>query len=310
MIYRDLKDKKEILHKFEEVLKKTNNQKEILQDYYRFKKGYEQEKDSAYILDFRYKGTKNSILIHDVRLEVDGKTAQFDHIVVSRLGIYIFESKFFSNRVEIDRYGNWYAYSKSGKKYGITSPTEQNARHKELLKSFLKQYDLIPKRFGIKINIEIKDFVLISSNTVLEGEIPKNVIKYDKGINIIDEFLDEEADKFLGLNSAKMLANVMSRDEIKNIAKTIVKHNKPIEIDPEKQYLKYLYDKRLYKYIEKTGCDLNKYEIILISYKQPQTPVEIKNLLNIDDETFKSKSLYKILNTILDYKSKEKKAYA
>ena len=310
MVYKNIDNKDELLKKYEELLRLTNYNKEILRDYTNIKKGYGQELDSAYILNYHFESRKNSIVLHDVRLDIDGQTAQFDHIIVSLFGISIFESKYFSNKIEIDRYDNWYIYTQNNKKIGIKSPIQQNQRHRELLLRFLKEKDLIPKRLGIEISFDIKDFVLLSSQTVVEGKIPKNVVKYDIGAKVFDDFIDDDIDKYFGLNATKMFVNLMTKKEMKDIAKSIVRYNKPVKFDIETKYLKYLYDKNLYKKIENSGAKLEKKELILLSYKKPKNPQQLNTLLKTSPQEFKKRSLHKALNVILKFEKTKKVEYA
>ena len=75
------------------------------------------------------------MLLHDIRIEHKGRTAQFDHIVIAPLGITILESKSFKGELTIDddnslkvKYGK---YTKT-----FPNPIEQNIRHEKVLYDF------------------------------------------------------------------------------------------------------------------------------------------------------------------------------
>ena len=69
------------------------------------KNGYKAEKDHAYYIKTYYKNSENSVILHDIRLEHSGITAQFDHIFISCVEIAILESKsFFKIKVALPFY--------------------------------------------------------------------------------------------------------------------------------------------------------------------------------------------------------------
>src|SRR3546814_3580528 len=46
--------------------------------------GLKGERDSAYLIDFDYASSPNWAVIHDLRLEHGGRTAQIDHLLINR----------------------------------------------------------------------------------------------------------------------------------------------------------------------------------------------------------------------------------
>ncbi len=67
------------------------------------KAGINGEKGSAYLLDFYYAGSPNWALIHDLRLEHNGRVAQIDHLLISRwMECYVLESKHFNAGIKIN----------------------------------------------------------------------------------------------------------------------------------------------------------------------------------------------------------------
>ena len=87
------------------------------------------ERDAAYAIEFHYGANKNRMTIHDLRIELDGRVAQIDHLIINRLlDIWVCESKHFSEGVAVDEHGEWVAFY-DHRPYGIPSPVEQNRRH-------------------------------------------------------------------------------------------------------------------------------------------------------------------------------------
>jgi hypothetical protein len=58
--------------------------------------GIKGENKAVYELNFNFENSKNSILLHDIRLEVNGRVAQIDHRLITRALVrFIFETKHF-----------------------------------------------------------------------------------------------------------------------------------------------------------------------------------------------------------------------
>ena len=65
---------------------------------------------------------KNRIVIHDLRLELNGRVAQIDHLVLNRLlEVYVLETKHFTEGVSINDQGEFSIWF-GGKPRGIPSP--------------------------------------------------------------------------------------------------------------------------------------------------------------------------------------------
>ena len=105
-------------------------QKKWLRDeLMRTRKGIKGEADSAYFLDQYLKQGENHVIVHDLRLVVDGDVAQIDHLILNRLGlIYLVETKNFSGNVHINDFGE-FAVDYDGEEFGVPSPIEQSHRH-------------------------------------------------------------------------------------------------------------------------------------------------------------------------------------
>src|SRR5690242_1676440 len=56
--------------------------------------GLKGEQEAAYHIDFHLKDNQNWAVIHDLRLEWNGRVAQVDHLLIDRfMEIYVVESK-------------------------------------------------------------------------------------------------------------------------------------------------------------------------------------------------------------------------
>src|SRR5690349_4478194 len=62
--------------------------------------GAKGEKEAAYHIDFGWKDGESSAVIHDLRLEHNGRVAQIDHLILHRtLHFHVIESKAFGGEV-------------------------------------------------------------------------------------------------------------------------------------------------------------------------------------------------------------------
>src|SRR5437899_11522442 len=66
------------------------------------------EKQAAFELDFHFGNSKRHIILHDLRLEIDGRVAQIDHLIMNRLfEVYVLETKTFSSGLTINSAGEF-----------------------------------------------------------------------------------------------------------------------------------------------------------------------------------------------------------
>ena len=70
--------------------------------------GVKGEKESAYLIDFDIKDSQKTVVIHDLRLEVNGRVAQIDHLLIHRtLNCFVLESKHLHAGLQITEEGEF-----------------------------------------------------------------------------------------------------------------------------------------------------------------------------------------------------------
>lgn len=176
---------------------------------------------------------KNSFIpmlaLHDIRLEYNEYTAQFDFILITKKCIYVLETKKLSGNIEINEDGDFIRLlrTKNGKFYreGMESPITQNERHINILKEILRKEELVN-------NFEIKSLVVIANpkSVIKKSECPKHikdiVIKYDQLNSILKKDFEDES---------------MDRDLLEkylyNIANFLIRNNKVATYDYKAKYL-------------------------------------------------------------------------
>ncbi len=193
----------------------------------KIKSGIEAEQENAYYLNFELEKNKNLILLHDIRLEHDGRTAQFDHLLISRFGIELLETKSSKGEMTISEDGS--INLKNGK-YTNTypNPLEQSRRHGVVLRDFIDSKDLLSKRIDIFGGIEITSKVLINPKTTLTNK------KLPEGFERADSFVSKRRKEIDSLGIFKVLSTFSKGyniDKAKEIAQLLVDAHKPVDFD-------------------------------------------------------------------------------
>lgn len=233
MIIKSLDDKTDAIGNLERLIGQSNepSRKTIEAELRNLRSGIKGEKDAAYYIDFDLAGTKNWVVIHDLRLEIAGRVAQIDHLLINRvLQIYVLESKSFHAGLKITEDGEFLRWNEWKKTFeGMPSPIAQNERHIAVLKDALKEITL-PSRLGLRLEPACDSYVLVSSKTRIDR--PKaidtsHVVKADVFVKTIQNRLDDE-------NAAKVLlamTKVVSQETLEDIGRQIASLHRPAGVD-------------------------------------------------------------------------------
>ena len=235
MLIKIADDKKPAIEVLQKLLERSDlsssQRKAITKEIHIMRAGIKGENESAYELDFRYKNSKNYILLHDLRLEVEGRVAQIDHLLIDRcLNVYIFETKNFRSGIKINENGeflSWNSYQKTFE--GIPSPLAQNKRHLLVLNDFFKTHET-PTRLGFKLTPKIIPLVLISKTARIDR--PE---KFDTSAVLKCDALAETLDKHTkDISTIELFSNVgriVSRETIEKVGRLLKYSHKPITIN-------------------------------------------------------------------------------
>ncbi|MGZ3237584.1 MAG: nuclease-related domain-containing protein [Burkholderiaceae bacterium] len=121
------------------------------------------ESEAAYLINFHLRHNQNTIVIHDLRLELDdGRVAHIDHLLIhSSHRFYILESRYFSDGLQINAKGEFLRWNDWRQAFEPTpSPIEQNKRHAEALRQTLTSLGLCEPH--------IESFVLIGPHARID----------------------------------------------------------------------------------------------------------------------------------------------
>jgi len=190
--------------------------------------GSKGENTSAYFLDFHFSETKNWAVIHDLRIELNGKVAQIDHLLINRfLEVYVLESKNYANGMKITEDGEFLIfYGRRAK--AVESPIEQNERHIFLLQKFLKEHqDIFPKRLGLRLKPSFKSYIIVSPQSRVTRPAKNqfdtsSVIKSDKLYSMIQQEFDDAT-----LQTAALISKIIGQDTLQKLAERIVEFHQP-----------------------------------------------------------------------------------
>ena len=234
MLFKDIDPKTEEINQLKNLLELSKNSKQqalIKADLARIENGYKAEKDNAYYLDFAFKDNANHVLLHDIRIEHEGKVAQIDHIIINRFGIEVLESKSFTGTLSIR--GDGSLDVEYGKKVQtFPNPIEQNNRHSKILSAFIKANVALPSNLKL-FGIPTSSMVLINPKTTITNDA------LPKGFERADSFTtkrNEAIDKMGTIELFKSLGVIMKIDRAKEIAEFLVKHHTPKTYDYAKKY--------------------------------------------------------------------------
>lgn len=120
-------------------------------------------------------------LLNNITLEVEDGTTQIDHILVSRFGIFVIETKNYNGWVFADKKSKkWMQVTYSGK-YPFQNPIHQNFKH---LKAVQALMDFLPQE-------QITGLVVFTNTTEFMTNQPNGVYSIDELIRYLQS-LDKE----------------------------------------------------------------------------------------------------------------------
>jgi hypothetical protein len=201
--------------------------KRIEQEIRNIRAGIKGEEEAAYEINFHFGASKNYAVIHDLRIEVEGRVAQIDHLLIGRfLDIWVCETKNFCEGIAINEQGECSRFY-NNKPSGIASPFEQNKKHIMVLDSLFKTGIVqLPKRLGFSIKPNMTSVVMVSKNARIsrpKTKIPgvESIIKSDQFSSLIERANDN-------YNNPLTVAKLIEADTLENFARAIAAQHKPI----------------------------------------------------------------------------------
>ena len=163
-------------------------------------------------------------LIQDFWLNIDGKLAHIDHLLINRyLDIHVLDTKHFSEGLSVsedEEFMAWYG----GKSHSIPSPLERNEQSIAVLIEAMRFIHL-PTRFGIAIKPAYYSAALVSNRaTLLQPELAdSNTFKTDQFASL----LIKEADAAGVFSALSLLPRMLSLDALARFTHQLVAMHRP-----------------------------------------------------------------------------------
>ena len=219
----------DVLERFLALKNLSEKQRERLEEELsNIRVGARGEKEAAYHIDFTLKDTRNWAVIHDLRLEHNGRTAQVDHLVIGRMfDVFVIESKNVKTGLRVNQDNEFEVKTRWGWK-GMASPVEQNKRHIKVLGDLLGDEKLTPTRLGFQIRPTFHNWVLVTPECNLSKKRAEDatILKMD----MFDRKLEEHiTGKTLG--DVFTLAKVCSSETLMDFARKLTGFHRPPSFD-------------------------------------------------------------------------------
>ena len=135
------------------------------------------------------------LFLSDVMLEIDGKTTQIDHIVFSKYGIFVIETKQRNTYITGNEHDKYWVVKAGRKKHYMYNPIHQNYGHKKAIEQIL----------GLDDN-QVIDIVCVSGQANLRIKSNK-VVRVER---LVDRILFEKEEKIEDYVSMAHRINAMN----------------------------------------------------------------------------------------------------
>ena len=144
------------------------------------------------------------------------------------LECHVLETKGFNSEIRISEAGEWEARTRFGWR-GIPSPVEQNRRHIEVLRAFVRDQNLSPKRLGLSLPLKFHNWVLISPKCQIRrrGDEWDHVVKMD----LFEKRFAERADATGFFDTFSSVSKLVSLETIQSIGRSLVDAHTPAPVN-------------------------------------------------------------------------------
>jgi len=194
------------------------------------------QRDATYHLDFYFKESPDWTLLHDLSLEMDDQSEQFDHLLIGRqLDIYVIDTRHYNADVRFDEDGN-FQYIIDKKPISVASPLLANQRRAEFLQRYLADNGLLPHRLGLTIKPRIHSVVAVSPTSRVTA--PKGCSEEACGVLRMDRFLlaFKKAQHEFPLSDFVNLARQLSPEALAGLSAKLSQRHIPRSVDYAGRY--------------------------------------------------------------------------
>ncbi|MGB4811533.1 MAG: nuclease-related domain-containing protein [Methylophilaceae bacterium] len=104
----------------------------------KLKAGEDAEKQMAFYLGRVFGKEKDCFVLNDLRITHKDDTAQVDHLIITRFGLFIIESKSVHGEISVNKHKEW-TRTYMNKSQGMASPILQAEAQGRVLKDFIRE---------------------------------------------------------------------------------------------------------------------------------------------------------------------------
>ena len=205
---------------------------EIAREIRNIRAGDRAEQEVAYEIDFHFGASarRNHAVLHGLRIEVNGRVAQIDHLMINRLmECYVVEAKSFAGGIAINAHGEFTTFQ-GGRPVAVPSPVAQNERHIAVLRE-AEAAGLFdnPRRLGLPIRMSYRRVIAVGNRgriTRPEADVPglERLIKADQFAQMYEKDLE-------AIGNPLQMAKVIGPETLEAFGSSIARQHRPITFD-------------------------------------------------------------------------------
>lgn len=202
--------------------------------------GVKAEKQMAHYLDRAFLDDPDVFVFHDIRFELDGDTAQIDHLILYTCGFHIVESKSVTSTIRVNEQDGWERLWNGAWK-GMASPILQAQRQGEFLARFLNKNAHHMLKAALPFiefdyrKLRFEPWVAISDDGVIHQKVQPphgNLLKADQIPDALREQIEEDKralslKDILTSSPFKDCPNWIQDDALKRLAKWVANAHRP-----------------------------------------------------------------------------------
>lgn len=198
----------------------------VEREIWNVRRGIAGERDAAHYLDAFFHDSDQTVVIHDLRLEMDGRAVQIDHLLLTRFRTaYVLETKNYGGRLFCNDRGEWSAYYGAGKgvRFDIPSPPEQARRHVLELQRWFRMN-------GLTVIDKVEPVIVVPPDRPVPRRRGDDDITFIKADNI-RKWWQEQRDHGSGLAVLWRIATRLSVQDLVKVAEALIEDHVPSDRD-------------------------------------------------------------------------------
>jgi hypothetical protein len=149
-------------------------------------------------------------LMNHVTIQMDDGTTEIDHILVSRFGVFVIETKHYTGWLFANETGRSWTQVRFRARFRFQNPILQNRRHVHAVQGLL---DFLPPD-------AVKSVVVFSGNAEFKTEVPDGVITVEQ----LAAFVRRQSEEVMSLNRLQFCVGRLETARLAISAETDVQH--------------------------------------------------------------------------------------